>query len=188
MKETFEILNNIISKVKNKKVVIWILIIIILLLVLYPIIDANFLYYGRAKKRIEIIDSISRIDINEINKDERLENEYESILNDMNNQKNKNINEIIKFKSSKGENIIKAITASWIFILVGIYIIFSKDKNTKKRFLKNNILSGLGSIFIAIILGGIAIFIPIVINIVVTCILIQVVVIYLTYTISKTGK
>lgn len=89
MKELFsKILNKVINEKRYFKVSAWIVIVIVLLVVIfYPIIDANFLYYSRAKKRIEILKEVSSIEVETINKDERISDEYNSILNDMSNQK-----------------------------------------------------------------------------------------------------
>lgn len=57
MKDIFNnVLNKLINEKKGFKLIAWIFIIVIILaIVFYPIIDANFLYYNRTNKRIEII-------------------------------------------------------------------------------------------------------------------------------------
>ncbi len=55
-----DIFNNFLEKILNEKksfkLIAWIFIILIILsIIFYPIIDANFLYYNRTNKRIEII-------------------------------------------------------------------------------------------------------------------------------------
>lgn len=178
-----------VERIKNNRKYKWIIIITILFtLIFYPIIDANFLYYERTKKRIDIINNISKLDINEINKDERIKGEYESILNDIDMQKEKNINSIIRVESTRFENICKCISASWIFILVGIFNIFSKQKETGKINWKNNILVSVCCFIISVILSVISLKIPIFINLPVTCIIIVGVIIYLAYTISQFGN
>lgn len=186
MKEIFEIINNIMSKIKNKKIIVlWFIIIFLIILILYPIIDANFLYYGRIEKRIRILENISKINTEEISKDDRMKNEYDSILDDMDKQKDKNINKIIKFESSKKENLLKGISMSWMFGLAAIMVIFNKDKITGKLSIKNNLLSSFVCIVIALIFAWIATYIPIILNIWVTCIFIQGFLLYFIYVISK---
>ena len=86
MKDIFNnVLNKLINEKKGFKLIAWIFIIVIILaIVFYPIIDANFLYYNRTNKRIEIIQKIVNINENDIKRDSRIEEEYNSILNDMN--------------------------------------------------------------------------------------------------------
>lgn len=142
MGEIVKFISEFFEKIKNKKVFAWIIIIfLILVIILYQIIDANFLYYERTKKRIDIIENITKLNINEIEKNDVLKGEYESILIDISNQKEKNINSIIRTECTLTENIIKSLCSSWIFILLSIVVLFSKDKKTSKINWKNNILT-----------------------------------------------
>lgn len=186
MGEIVKFISEFFEKIKNKKVFAWIIIIfLILVIILYPIIDANFLYYERTKKRIDIIENITKLNINEIEKNDVLKGEYESILIDISNQKEKNINSIIRTECTLTENIIKSLCSSWIFILLSIVVLFSKDKKTSKINWKNNILTCIFCIIISAILIAVSIYIPIIINLGITCVLIESILLYLAYTISK---
>lgn len=99
---------------------------------LYPIIDANFLYYSRTNKRIEIIQKIVSIDENDIKKDERIEKEYNSILNDMNNQSGNYISNVFREETSLIGNIAKFLAGSWILIIFGVVLPFTKIKLKEK--------------------------------------------------------
>ena len=112
MKELLgKIFDKVITEKKNFKIIAWIFIILIILaIVFYPIIDANFLYYNRTNKRIEIIQKITSIDENEIKKDKRIEEEYNSILDDMNSQSNNYISNIFQTETDKGRNIAKFVS------------------------------------------------------------------------------
>lgn len=188
-----ELLNKIFEKVINEKkgfkVIAWIFIILIILaIVFYPIIDANFLYYNRTNKRIEIIQKIVSIDEQDIKRDKRIEEEYNSILNDMNAQSNNYISNIFQKETSKGKNIAKFISGAWLFILVGLIMPFTIDKNKGKRFTANNIMAGILCIIIAGILGYICMKIPNIINYGVNIILYQIILIFLAYSISSSSK
>lgn len=188
-----ELLNKIFEKVINEKkgfkVIAWIFIILIILaIVFYPIIDANFLYYNRTNKRIEIIQKIVSIDEQDIKRDKRIEEEYNSILNDMNAQSNNYISNIFQKETSKGKNIAKFISGEWLFILVGLIMPFTIDKNKGKRFTANNIMAGILCIIIAGILGYICMKIPNIINYGVNIILYQIILIFLAYSISSSSK
>lgn len=188
-----ELLNKLFEKLINEKkgfkIIAWIFIVLIILaIVLYPIIDANFLYYTRTNKRIEIIQKIVSIDENEIKKDKRIEAEYNSILEDMNNQSNNYISNIFQKETNKGRNIAKFLAGSWIFILVGIIMPFTKDKNKEKIFTLNNIFAGILCFVIAGFLGVVCVKIPNIINFGVNIVLYQIILIFLAYTISTSGK
>ena len=155
---------------------------------MYPIIDANFLYYNRTNQRIEIIQKIISINKEDIMKDKRIENEYNKILNDMSNQDNNYINNIIQKETDTKNNIIKFISGAWLFALVGIIMPFSEDKKTRKKFSKNNIFAAILCFVIAGILGYICYKIPNIINFMVNIILYQIILIFFAYTISTSGK
>ena len=128
-----ELLSRIFEKVINEKkgfkVIAWsFVILIIIAIIFYPIIDANFLYFNRTNKRIEIIQKIISIDEQDIKRDKRIEDEYNSILDDMNNQRDNYISNIFQKENNKGKNIAKFLAGSWLFILVGIIMPFTKDK------------------------------------------------------------
>ena len=188
-----DIFNNFFEKLINKKkgvkIIAWIFIILIILaIIFYPIIDANFLYYNRTNKRIEIIQKIVSINEEDIKRDLRIEEEYNSILNDMNSQSNNYISNIFQKETNPGRNIAKFISGAWLFILVGIFMPFSLDKNKGKRFTLNNIMSGIVCLGIGAILGLVCYKIPNIINFAVNIILYQIILIFLAYTIATSGK
>lgn len=190
MKEMFsKLFEKLINEKKGFKIIAWIFIVLIMLaIVLYPIIDANFLYYNRANKRIEIIQKIVSIDENKIKKDKRIEDEYNSILEDMNNQSNNYANNIFQKEINKVRNIVKFLAGSWLFILVGIIMPFSKDKNKGKRLTLNNVFSEILCFAIAGLLGFVCVKIPNIINFGVNIILYQIILVLLAYTIATSGK
>ena len=188
-----DILNTILEKLVNEKksfkLIAWIFIILIILaIIFYPIIDANFLYYNRTNKRIEIIQKIVSIDENDIKRDSRIEEEYNSILNDMNTQSNNYISNIFQKETNKGKNVAKFISGSWLFIIIGAIMPFIKDKNKGKRFTFNNIMGGILCLAIGGIIGFICYKIPNIINLVVNIILYQIILTFLAYTIATSNK
>ena len=190
MKEIFNnVLNKLINEKKGFKLIAWIFIIVIILaIVFYPIIDANFLYYNRTNKRIEIIKKNVNINENDIKRDSRIEEEYNSILNDMNSQSNNYISNIFQKETNKGKNIAKFISGSWLFIIIGIIMPFTLDKNKGKRFTFNNFMGGIVCLGIGAILGFACYKIPNIINFAVNIILYQIILIFLAYTIATSGK
>lgn len=188
-----EILNKLFEKIINEKkgfrLIAWIFIILIILsVVFYPIIDANFLYYNRTNKRIEIIQKVVSINEEDIKKDRRIEEEYNSILNDMNSQSENYISNIFQKETSKGKNIAKFISGSWLFIILGLVMPFTIDKNKGKRLSLNNITGGTLCVVIGGIIGFVCIKIPNIINFTVNIILYQIILIFLAYTIATSMK
>lgn len=183
-----EIILNILKDTKNYKKIAWVFILaILLLIVLYPIIDANFLYYKRVSNRIEILDKINNIEIEKIEENEKLKQEYDSILNEISEKENNYLNNIFIKETSSRNNVIKFISSSWMFIIVGLILPFTKDKLKGKR-TWNNVLGGLLCLGVAWLFGFIGYKIPTIINIVVNIILYQIIMIYLAYTIATSGN
>ena len=190
MKNMRNILSKIFEKLLNDKkgfkIIAWIFIVLILLaIVLYPIIDANFLYYNRTIKRIEIVQRLVEFDKIKIKENEKIEKEYNNILDDMNNQSNNYISNVFREETNVFKNSAKFIAGSWIFFLAGIMMLFSKDNTTGKRFSKNNVLGAIFCLIIAIFIGYGCIKIPNIINFVVNIILYEIIIIFFAYTISK---
>ena len=183
-----EIILNILKDTKNYKKIAWLFIIVILvLIILYPIIDANFLYYKRVSNRIDILEKISKIDEKEINKNDKLEKEYNSIIKEISEKEDNYLNNIfIKEKTFKNK-LIKFFSAAWLFIIVGLILPFTNDKSKGKRTWAN-FFSGILCIGIACLFGYCGYKIPTIINILVNIILYQIIMIYLAYTIATSGN
>lgn len=182
-----DIFLNILKDSKNYKKIAWIFIIAILLLVvLYPIIDANFLYYKRVSNRIDILENVSKIDENKINKNDKLKKEYNSIIEEISEKENNYLNNIFVNETSFKNKAIKFFSAAWIFILVGLILPFTKDKIKNKR-TWTNLFSGILCIGLGCLFGYFGFKIPTIVNIVVNIILYQIIMVYLAYTIATSN-
>ena len=103
-----EILLGVLKKTKNYKLIAWIFILVILLLIVfYPIIDANFLYYKRVSNRIEILEKITNIEEEKLDKNDKLKDEYNSILGEISDKENNYLNNIFITEDSNKNNKIK---------------------------------------------------------------------------------
>ncbi|MDO5394212.1 MAG: hypothetical protein Q4F33_06405 [Mycoplasmatota bacterium] len=179
-----EIIIGILKDSKNYKKIAWAFIVFVLMIImLYPIIDANFLYYKRISNRIEILDKITEIDIEKINNNEKLEQEYNLILNEIESKEDNYLNNIFINETSEKNKLIKFIAGAWMFILVGLIIPFTKDKQKGKRTF-SNVLGGALCIGIGVLLGYGTMKIPTIINIIVNIILYQIILIYAAYSIA----
>ncbi len=68
--------------------------IIVILLVLYPYIDANFLVFSRINKRIDILERVTQLDLDKINKNSALQKEYNSIIGEISTIREKSVGTI----------------------------------------------------------------------------------------------
>lgn len=123
----------------------------ILFLVLYPYIDANFLIYNRINKRIEILDKLTDLDTTKIATNANLQNEYDSILNEIVSAHNKSFGSLSNNVDTSKHRNIKFISGGILFWFVSIILLFSKNKNQgsifKKTFYK------LSSVLLCVAIG-----------------------------------
>lgn len=182
-----EILLGVLKNSKNYKRIAWIFILVILLLIVfYPIIDANLLYYKRVSNRIEILEKITNIEEEKLDKNDKLKDEYNSILEEISDKENNYLNNIFITEDSNKNNNIKFISSAWMFVLVGIILPFTKDKSKGKR-TRTNFWSGIFCLALAGLFGFIGCKIPTIINVIVNIILYQIIMVYLAYTIATAG-
>jgi len=188
MNKFLDLVTNLVKKTKSFKSVLWIFIILILLIItLYPILDANFLSYKRIVNRIDTLDKISKLDNDKIQLNPILEKEYNSILSEIKTKDNNSLNNIIKIKDSEKNNKIKFIAGAWLFIILGLFIPFTKDNKKNKRFTLNNIFSGIVCIGMGCFFGWIAYKIPTLVNTTINIILYQLLLIFLAYCIGTSN-
>lgn len=144
------IIEEVKKNLKNPKFYVCIILLLLIVLFIFPYIDANFFYYNRIEKRINILQKISKIDKKKISKNIILKKEYNSILSEISNQNQKTFNNIISFNKHETFNskLLKFISGSFLFVIIAIWIPFM---NT----FKDNI-SKLAAFILLLILGAIA--------------------------------
>ena len=138
---------DLISKVATgeKSRFFWAIIIVILitLVIIFPYIDANFLYYSRMEKRLDNLSKLIEISGYSINDSLELEAEYQSILSEISSARERSILGNTIVSESQGTDYwIKFVSGGILFALVGIIGLFSKKKDIKMTFLlflKNNL-------------------------------------------------
>ncbi len=130
----------------KKAKIFWaaILTIIVLLVVLYPYIDANFLVFSRINKRIDILERITQLDLDKIDANLALQEEYNSIIGEISAIQEKSVGTITTRQDTSNEKIIKFISGGSLFWLVSLIILFFKNKKDNISVLKkifNNMMS-----------------------------------------------
>ena len=95
---------------KNPKLYVFLLVVLLTVLVLFPYIDANFFYYNRVNDRIDILTKVSEINVEQIQENEILYKEYNSILTEIEKQSSGNIGSVFIKEADNTVNLIKFIT------------------------------------------------------------------------------
>jgi len=82
-----------IFKKNIKRPILWLVVIIIISVsaMALPYIDHYFFFHDRAIKRVELLEQITALDVEKINKDERLAKEYNLIMEDIQKQGEANL-------------------------------------------------------------------------------------------------
>lgn len=177
-----DIFKTILNHTKNYRVLAWGFIILLLLVILiYPILDANFLYYGRETKRVELLKNIIDIDQEKVAFDERTVAEYNAMLDDLEFSRTRQLENVINFHDTQHISV-KFAAGSWLFIALGVLALFSRGKDGK-RSLSKNLSALLAGIVIGVVLGAIAAAMPTIISPLVNIILYQIISFFLAYTI-----
>ena len=151
-----------------KKPKLWfaILGILVFIILIFPYIDSNTFYYARMEKRISILEHLTQLDETTINSNPVYRQEYESILQEIQLQRERSVNSIATqlfdtVNSSwttgkdQGNKILKFISGAIWFLIVTICVpfmnTFKKRSDKLVAFIVMIILSTIvGCIFMAI--------------------------------------
>ena len=128
---------NKIFGMNKRKLGIIVIVLFVFILILFPFIDTNFFYANRIKNRINILQEITELDMNKINENEKLLNEYESILDEINESDNNYINKVLN-NNKNDHSLGKFISGGllwWILaiIMLFFYNTFNKENTDSKN-------------------------------------------------------
>ena len=165
-------LGNLFSR-NYKKPSFWFFIVVIFLtaLVLFPYIDSNIFYYSRIDKRVDILERIIALDLDKVKNDPILLNEYNSILSEIDNQRDYSVNYIfsnigsifqsaISYKDADGIKIIKFISGAFWCLLITICIPFMNTFKGKS----DKLIALIIMIVVSLVVGSICSAIPVIIS------------------------
>lgn len=154
-----KLLDIFILNIKNKKIYALILVLLVVALILFPYVDANFFYYSRIEKRIDILQKASEIDIDNIRNNAILYDEYNSIINTIkdNTEKIDLLFQINNDESVARARFISGGLLSWVLAAACVFI-----KNFQS--FSARIFGMLFLILLGILFGYMAELIPIIIN------------------------
>lgn len=136
---------------------------------LFPYIDSNFFYFSRIEKRISILERVMELDKVKINSNQVYKDEYQSILQEIEQQSERSvnsvmnkttmyINSIVTAGKRQGNSWIKFFTGAIWFLIVTICIPFMDT--FKKR--SDKILAFILLLIMSIIVGCFFSIIPII--------------------------
>ncbi len=87
MDKAIEIIVSWIQKnLKNPKLYVGLVALVFIVALVFPYIDANFFFHNRIERRIDILQSLTQIDLEKISESPVLQEEYNAILSDLKNQ------------------------------------------------------------------------------------------------------
>lgn len=156
VEKVFDIIKD---NLKNPKLYIALLTIIVVILLLFPYIDANFFYYNRVEKRIDILKAISDIETEKVENNSILKAEYENILEEISKQKEGSVGSVFITNNTSRVCRYKFLTGAILAWLVGVLCLFIKMDKVSQR-----IVGGLFFAILGCLLGYISTLIPTIIE------------------------
>lgn len=90
-----EVLEGFKKNYKRPRMWICIGIIVFCFVLLFPYIDSNFFYFSRIEKRIDILEKVMALDETKINGNQAFMNEYQNILQEIEQQSDRSINSVV---------------------------------------------------------------------------------------------
>lgn len=167
MDKLMELLVNIVTGKKSRLFWAVIIVLAIVIVIIYPYIDANILYYDRIEKRIDNLQKLVDLTGKPLEENEALNNEYLSILEEMENAREKALSNATSIEDSMHDRRVKFLAGASLWYLAAVMVLFTKKKTEKwslKKVINNfcaaalcfGIGTGIGWIFTKIpTIGGV---------------------------------
>lgn len=144
-------------------------IIVFCLVLLFPYIDSNFFYFSRIEKRISILEQVMDLDEDKINSNQAFKTEYESILQEMEQQNERSFNNIynkislsitklVSVEKEEGKIWIKFLSGAIWCIIITLCVPFMNTFNKSS----DKWLAFIIMLIVTAIVGGICAVIPII--------------------------
>lgn len=138
------------------------IIIVILGIIVFPYIDANFLYYNRIEKRIDNLSNLVNLTDTPLEENVILYKEYLNILEEMQTARENSLFASNKAEVSRTDSMWKFAGGALLWVIIAIVLFFSKKKGEQRTFKQfiNNVPYAALCLMIGVILGGVFVFIP----------------------------
>lgn len=143
-------------------------VIVMVFILVFPYIDSNFFYYSRMEKRIQILEKLMDLDEEKINHNPAYKDEYDSILQEVAQQRERSVNSvmnraieyvngIVASGTAQGNRRLKFLSGAALSLIVLICIPFM---NTFKR-RSDKVMAFIIVFCITCLLGWIAAILPV---------------------------
>ncbi len=138
----------------------------ILVIIVFPYIDANFLYYNRIEKRIDNLSDLVSLTNTPLEENEILYEEYLSILEEIKTARENALFGSEKSEDTKSDRIIKFAGGAILWFFVAVALLFSKNQAGQPAFKQfiNKFFSAILCFIIGAILGYGSIYIPTIVS------------------------
>lgn len=135
---------------------------IILGVIVFPYIDANFLYYNRIEKRIDNLTNLVNLTGVPLEENEMLYEEYLSILEEVKTARENALFGSGKAEDSRTDRMWKFAGGAFLWVIIAVVLLFSKKKGEQRTFKHwvNNIFSAIICLVFGGILGQVFVYIP----------------------------
>lgn len=130
--------------------------------IVFPYIDANFLYYDRIEKRINNLQDMIDLAGGSLEDNESLKAEYNSILEELETAREKALSNATNKVDTLRDRRIKFLAGAALWYVVAAIVLFSKEKNEKLSLKKvfNHLLAALLCVVIGSAIGWVYTQIP----------------------------
>ena len=162
MPEVIELFTKIIQSEKGRYLWIALIVAVLLVMIVFPYIDANFLYYDRIEKRIDNLEKLVDLTGSPLYENDRLTAEYESILTEMENAREMALSNTGRKVDSLRDRRIKFLSGSSLCFLVALIMPFTKKKGQKRtvRDFFNNLIAAIFCFAIGSLIGWFFVKVP----------------------------
>ena len=135
---------------------------IILGVIVFPYIDANFLYYNRIEKRIDNLTNLVNLTGVPLEENEMLYEEYLSILEEVKTARENALFGSGKAEDSRTDRMWKFAGGAFLWVIIAVVLLFSKKKGEQRTFKHwvNYIFSAIICLVFGGILGQVFVYIP----------------------------
>lgn len=138
------------------------IVVCVLAIIVFPYIDANFLYYDRIEKRISNLQAMVNLSGASLEESEALNAEYLSILAEIETAREKALSNATSSQDTLRDRRIKFFAGAGLWYLVALVVLVTKKKTEKWSFKKifNNFCSAVLCLAIGTVIGWVFTMVP----------------------------
>lgn len=129
MDKLWELLVNIVTGQRSR--IFWaiVIVLVVLVIIVYPYIDANFLYYNRIEKRIDNLQKLVNLTGKPLEESKELNKEYQSIVAEIETAREKALSNATNAQDTKRDKLIKFAGGAFLWVIVAVGVLFAKKKD-----------------------------------------------------------